>query len=227
MSSPARAANLRGARHAHDAQPSQHRSIIMQSQHRPRRHRRRSAERACSAAPSSISAPPRSRRSWSSATGSGLYRALAAGGAADRRRSSPHARGTHERYVREWLNAHAASGYVSYLADSGRYQLHGRTGAAVRPGGQPGVHRRRLPDRAGRGPHRRPAHRRVQDGRRHRLARARSRACSTASRASTASGYSTTWCRPGFRRSTAWSASSKAGIARRRHRLRPGLLDAS
>ena len=31
--------------------------------------------------------------------------------------------GTHERYVREWLNAHAASGYVNYLADSGRYQL--------------------------------------------------------------------------------------------------------
>ena len=42
---------------------------------------------------------------------------------ADRRRARRQARGTHERYVREWLNAHAASGYVNYLADSGRYQL--------------------------------------------------------------------------------------------------------
>ncbi|OGU20694.1 MAG: SAM-dependent methyltransferase [Hydrogenophilales bacterium RIFOXYD1_FULL_62_11] len=31
--------------------------------------------------------------------------------------------GTRERYVREWLNAQAASGYVDYLADSGRYRL--------------------------------------------------------------------------------------------------------
>ncbi len=52
----------------------------------------------------------------------GLYRALAAGGAMT---SAELARrtGTHERYVREWLNAHAASGYVNYLADSGRYKL--------------------------------------------------------------------------------------------------------
>ena len=52
----------------------------------------------------------------------GLYRALAAGGAMT---SAELARrtGTHERYVREWLNAHAASGYMNYLADSGRYKL--------------------------------------------------------------------------------------------------------
>jgi 2-polyprenyl-3-methyl-5-hydroxy-6-metoxy-1,4-benzoquinol methylase len=31
--------------------------------------------------------------------------------------------GTAERYVREWLNAQAAGGYVSYDADSGRYTL--------------------------------------------------------------------------------------------------------
>ena len=52
----------------------------------------------------------------------GLYRVLATNGAmtaADLAAKS----GTHERYVREWLNAHAASGYVNYLADSGRYQL--------------------------------------------------------------------------------------------------------
>jgi 2-polyprenyl-3-methyl-5-hydroxy-6-metoxy-1,4-benzoquinol methylase len=52
----------------------------------------------------------------------GLYRGLAAGGA---QTSAELARRTQtaERYVREWLNAHAASGYVQYLADSGRYQL--------------------------------------------------------------------------------------------------------
>jgi SAM-dependent methyltransferase len=52
----------------------------------------------------------------------GLYRLLATNGAmsaADLATGS----GTHERYVREWLNAHAASGYVNYLADTGRYQL--------------------------------------------------------------------------------------------------------
>jgi 2-polyprenyl-3-methyl-5-hydroxy-6-metoxy-1,4-benzoquinol methylase len=52
----------------------------------------------------------------------GLYRALADAGAlapselADRT-------GTAERYVREWLNAQAAGGYVEYDPDSGRYRL--------------------------------------------------------------------------------------------------------
>jgi|KBSSwiStaDraftv2_1062776.scaffolds.fasta_scaffold57889_3 2-polyprenyl-3-methyl-5-hydroxy-6-metoxy-1,4-benzoquinol methylase len=52
----------------------------------------------------------------------GLYRALAAGGPLT---SAELARRTQtsERYIREWLNAHAASGYVQYLADSGRYRL--------------------------------------------------------------------------------------------------------
>jgi SAM-dependent methyltransferase len=52
----------------------------------------------------------------------GLYRVLATGGALTAS-DLAHRSGTHERYVREWLNAHAASGYVNYLADSGRYQL--------------------------------------------------------------------------------------------------------
>lgn len=52
----------------------------------------------------------------------GLYRALSAHGA---QTSTELARntGTHERYVREWLNAQAASGYVSYLPETGRYEL--------------------------------------------------------------------------------------------------------
>jgi SAM-dependent methyltransferase len=52
----------------------------------------------------------------------GLYRVLATSGALTASELADKS-GTHERYVREWLNAHAASGYVNYLADSGRYQL--------------------------------------------------------------------------------------------------------
>jgi SAM-dependent methyltransferase len=52
----------------------------------------------------------------------GLYRVLATHGALTAAELAAKS-GTHERYVREWLNAHAASGYVNYLADSGRYQL--------------------------------------------------------------------------------------------------------
>jgi len=53
----------------------------------------------------------------------GLYRGLADGGA---QTSTELARRTHthERYVREWLNAHAASGYVDYHPNSGRYELN-------------------------------------------------------------------------------------------------------
>jgi SAM-dependent methyltransferase len=52
----------------------------------------------------------------------GLYRAMAGAGplsAADLAERT----GTAERYVREWLNAQAAGGFVSYDPDSGRYTL--------------------------------------------------------------------------------------------------------
>ncbi len=52
----------------------------------------------------------------------GLYRALAEHGPMTSAELAAHT-DTHERYVREWLNAQAASGYVNYLADSGRYEL--------------------------------------------------------------------------------------------------------
>jgi len=52
----------------------------------------------------------------------GLYRVLATSGALTPSELADKS-GCLERYVREWLNAHAASGYVNYLADSGRYQL--------------------------------------------------------------------------------------------------------
>ncbi|MGZ4353033.1 MAG: methyltransferase [Gaiellaceae bacterium] len=52
----------------------------------------------------------------------GLYRALAGAGPLTPTELARRT-GTAERYVREWLNAQAAGGYVEYEADSGRYSL--------------------------------------------------------------------------------------------------------
>ena len=52
----------------------------------------------------------------------GLYRALHKSGPLTSTELATQT-GTHERYVREWLNAQAASGYVHYHPDSGRYGL--------------------------------------------------------------------------------------------------------
>jgi SAM-dependent methyltransferase len=52
----------------------------------------------------------------------GLYRALAGAGPLSPAELAERT-GTAERYVREWLNAQAAGGYVAYDPDSGRYTL--------------------------------------------------------------------------------------------------------
>ena len=52
----------------------------------------------------------------------GLYRALAEGGPQTSNELAGRT-GTHERYVREWLNAQAASGYVDYSPETGKYSL--------------------------------------------------------------------------------------------------------
>jgi 2-polyprenyl-3-methyl-5-hydroxy-6-metoxy-1,4-benzoquinol methylase len=52
----------------------------------------------------------------------GLYNALAGSGGLSAAELADRT-GTAERYVREWLNAQAAGGYVSYDPDSGRYTL--------------------------------------------------------------------------------------------------------
>lgn len=52
----------------------------------------------------------------------GLFRSLAEHGPLTSAQLAEHT-GTHERYVREWLNAQAASGYIRYLADSGQYEM--------------------------------------------------------------------------------------------------------
>jgi 2-polyprenyl-3-methyl-5-hydroxy-6-metoxy-1,4-benzoquinol methylase len=52
----------------------------------------------------------------------GLYQALAGAGPLTPSELAEHT-GTAERYVREWLNAQAAGGYVEYDPESGRYTL--------------------------------------------------------------------------------------------------------
>ncbi|MGZ6709412.1 MAG: methyltransferase [Solirubrobacteraceae bacterium] len=60
----------------------------------------------------------------------GLYRALAGTGGLSPAELAART-GTAERYVREWLNAQAAGGYVSYDPDSGRYALGPEQTAAL------------------------------------------------------------------------------------------------
>src|SRR5687768_7494467 len=52
----------------------------------------------------------------------GLYKAMAAAGPLTPREVATRA-GCAERYVREWLNAQVAGGYVDYHAVSGTYEL--------------------------------------------------------------------------------------------------------
>src|SRR5262245_60423885 len=52
----------------------------------------------------------------------GLYRALAAHGPQTSTELAQRTN-TRERYIQEWLNAHAASGYVQYLPETGKYRL--------------------------------------------------------------------------------------------------------
>src|SRR3954463_16145406 len=60
----------------------------------------------------------------------GLYRALAGAGPLPPAELAERT-GTAERYVREWLNAQAAGGYVEYEADTGRYSLPAEQAVAL------------------------------------------------------------------------------------------------
>ena len=60
----------------------------------------------------------------------GLYRALAGAEALTPREVADRT-GTAERYVREWLNAQAAGGYVEYDPDGGRYRLPAEQAVAL------------------------------------------------------------------------------------------------
>ncbi len=60
--------------------------------------------------------------------------------------------GTSERYVREWLNAQAAGGYVEYQPDDGRYTLPPEQAVALDGCVEPCVSPRVLSDRSRIGP---------------------------------------------------------------------------
>src|SRR5438876_5998168 len=60
----------------------------------------------------------------------GFYRALAGAGPLTPAELAGRT-GTAERYVREWLNAQAAGGYVDYEPDSGRYILSAEHAVAL------------------------------------------------------------------------------------------------
>jgi 2-polyprenyl-3-methyl-5-hydroxy-6-metoxy-1,4-benzoquinol methylase len=66
----------------------------------------------------------------------GLYRALAGTGGLSPAELADRT-GTAERYVREWLNAPAAGGYVTYDPDSGRYALPPEQAVALTDDGSP------------------------------------------------------------------------------------------
>jgi SAM-dependent methyltransferase len=66
----------------------------------------------------------------------GLYRAMAGAGPLAPAELAERT-GTAERYVREWLNAQAAGGYVSYDPDSGRYLLPPEQAVALTDPGSP------------------------------------------------------------------------------------------
>ena len=119
----------------------------------------------------------------------GLYRAMAGAGGSPLP-SSPRRTGVSERYVREWLNAQAAGGYVDYDPDERPLHPAARAGGRAHRREQPGIPARVLPDRARRGA-RLAAHRRGGPERRRASAgTSTTTTCSTA--ASGSSGPATT-----------------------------------
>ena len=104
----------------------------------------------------------------------GLYRALADAGWLTPAELATRT-DTAERYVREWLNAQAAGGYVDY--DPETRSVHPAAGAGGRPHGrvEPRLSAGLLPDRGWVGARLAADHGGGADGRRVRLARARAR----------------------------------------------------
>ena len=141
----------------------------------------------------------------------GLYRALAGAGALTSGELAART-GTRERYVREWLNAQAAGGYVEYDPADRSLQPAARAGGRAHRRRQPGLPARVLPARA-----RLRAGRAADRPRRSAAARGLGwgehdhRPVPTAPSASSAPATTPTWSSPGCRRSTASSRSCRQG----------------
>ena len=137
----------------------------------------------------------------------GLYRALAGAGALTPAELAART-GTAERYVREWLNAQAAGGYVTYHPADGHLQPAARAGGRVLRRGQPGLSAGALSERARLGARLAAHHRRRPHGRGRRLARAQPCTSTRAASASSARATTPTSSTRGCPRSTASSQSS-------------------
>ena len=132
----------------------------------------------------------------------GLYKAMAAAGPMTPAELAKRT-GTSERQVREWLNAQASCGYVTYDAASQTLHAAGGTGALLRERGQPRVPAGVL--RAARWPATRTSRRsrrpfaaaRAWDG------TSTTRISSPARTGSSGRAITRIWCPRGFRRSTA------------------------
>ena len=137
----------------------------------------------------------------------GLYRALAGAGPLTPTELAERT-GTAERYVREWLNAQAAGGYVEYDPESGRYTLPPEQALALTDSDSPAYLPGLLPDRPRVGDRLAADHRGRRDRRGRRLARAQPRRASRAASGSSGPATTPTCSRRGCRRSTASSRSS-------------------
>ena len=104
----------------------------------------------------------------------GLYRALAGAGGLTPVELAART-GVSERYVREWLNAQAAGGYVEYDPAAGTLHAAAGAGDGSDRRDEPGLPARLLPDRARLRARLAAHHRGRPHRRRDRLARARSR----------------------------------------------------
>jgi hypothetical protein len=101
----------------------------------------------------------------------GLYRSLATDGAATSAELAERTE-TAERYVREWLAAQAAAGYVAYDKRSGRFSMTPEQGDGACPGIEPRLCRRRVRGDRGDLSGRAEGHGRLPQRQGHRLARA-------------------------------------------------------
>ena len=117
------------------------------------------------------------------------------------------ATGTTERYVREWLSAQAASGYVEYDATSRKFSMLPEQAMVLADEDSPvflgavgNVIAATFLDEP-------KIYGRIQDRQGRRLESSAASACSAAPRVSSAPATSIIWCRNGCPRSTAWSTS--------------------
>ena len=154
----------------------------------------------------------------------GLYRAMAGAGPLTPVELAG-APASAERYVREWLNAQAAGGYVEYDPADGTYTLPPEQADRAHRREQPGLPAGLLPDRARHRDRLAAHHRGGPQRRRRRLARAQPRRVRRAASGSSGPATTPTWSPSWLPALDGVVEKLEARRAGRRHRLRPRRLD--